>query len=173
MSLVSLWLCLMNQRCSCPPILPPKHTKMTAYSLHNIYITQWSAALATLSAIFTKAEAHAKGNGIDADVEYIDARIRDDMLALPSQVHLMTGVIKLPLSLLTGNSPEWEDDLKTFADIHARIKSAQDFVNGVKPDDIDGRDDEVLKSYVVFSRNSPSMIITKATKYLPSQAMNQ
>lgn len=120
---------------------------MAGYSLHNTYVVPWLKALAALDTILTKAEAHAKETGVDVDAEYIGAKLYDNMLPLTFQVQTVSSQIKLPLSLLAGNAPEWENDEKTFADLHARIKKTQDYANSVKPEDIDGREEEILKLY--------------------------
>lgn len=123
---------------------------MTGYSLYNTYVAQWSAGLASLDAILKKAEAHAKENGIDPDAAYVNASIHDDMKPLSFQVQIVIFAIKLPLNNLIGKAPEWSEELKTFADLHARVKSAQEYVNSVKPEDIDGREEEILTACVAF-----------------------
>lgn len=122
---------------------------MAGYSLYDTFVLRWVAALNSLDAILTKAEAHAKEKNIDADAQYIDAKIVDDMRPLTFQVQIVTAAVKLPLGALTGNAPDWPNEEKTFADLHARIKLALDYVKGVKPEDINGREDEILKVYVL------------------------
>lgn len=119
---------------------------MAGYSLYDTFVLPGSRALESLEAIITKAEAHAKEKGIDADAQYINAAIYEDMRPLPFQVQIVTTAIKLPLSLLLGYGPEWADDEKTFADLHDRIKATQDFVKAVKPEDINGREAEIVKA---------------------------
>lgn len=122
---------------------------MAGYSLYDTFVLRWAAALNSLDAILTKAEAHAKEKNIDADAQYIDAKIVDDMRPLTFQVQIVTTAVKLPLGALTGNAPDWPNEEKTFADLHARIRLALDYVRGVKPEDINGREDEILKVYVL------------------------
>ncbi|KAJ4387266.1 hypothetical protein N0V93_007855 [Gnomoniopsis smithogilvyi] len=135
---------------------------MTGYSLYNTYLVQWSAALTALDAILKKAEAHAKDNGIDVDVQYASAKIHEDMHPLTFQIHIVTSVITMPLNLLLGNAPQWEGDLKTFADLHARVKSAQDYITSLKPEDIDGKEDTVVKAPGPLASSYPDGLSAKA-----------
>lgn len=123
---------------------------MAGYSLYDTFVLRWVAALNSLEAILTKAEAHAKEKSIDANAQYIDAKIADDMRPLTFQVQIVTTAVKLPLGALTGNAPDWPNEEKTFADLHARVKLALDYVKSIKPEDINGREDEILKVYVGF-----------------------
>lgn len=123
---------------------------MAGYSLYDTYVVPWSKVLVSLDAILTKAEAHAEEKGLNADGEFIGARLCDDMLPLTFQIQTLSSQIKLPLGLLTGKDPEWPKDEKTFADLHARIKKTQDYISSIKPEDINGREDEVLKPFVAL-----------------------
>lgn len=119
---------------------------MTGLTLYDTYIGTYLKALSALDGILTKAETHAKENGKDADAEYAGARIHDDMLPLTFQIQSVSNLIKLPISSMTENGSEaWADDEKTFADLHARIKKTQDLLNSVKPEQINGREEEVVK----------------------------
>lgn len=124
---------------------------MAGYSLYDTFVLRWLAALKSLDAILTKAESHAKEKSIDANAQYIDAKIIDDMRPLTFQIQIVTTAATLPLGTLTGNALDLPSEDKTFADLHARIKAAQDLVQGVKPEDINGREDEIVKVYVKFT----------------------
>ncbi|KAJ4405301.1 hypothetical protein N0V82_010335 [Gnomoniopsis sp. IMI 355080] len=134
---------------------------MTGLSFYNTYVLHWSAGLASLDAILTKAEAHAKENGIDADAKYVNASIYDDMKPLSFQVQIVAAAVKMPLDNLIGKAPEWTEELKTFADLHARVKSAQEYLNSVKPEAVDGREDEVVTALGPFSSHYPNGVSIK------------
>lgn len=119
---------------------------MAGLTLYDTYIVTYSKTLTALEQILTKAEAHAKENGKDVDADYAGASIHEDMKPLTFQVQTLSNLIKLPISSLTGAESEpWADDEKTFADLHARIKKTRDLIDSVKPEQINGREEEVVK----------------------------
>lgn len=119
---------------------------MAGLTIHNTYIVTFSKAISTLAIILQKAEAHAKENGKAVDADYAGARLIEDMLPLTFQIHQATNAAKAAIRALTGTGAEtWANDLKTFADLHARIKATQELLDAVKPEQVNGREDEVLK----------------------------
>lgn len=128
---------------------------MTGLNFYDTYITSWLKILATLDGFLTKAEAHAKETGKDADKDYIGARIIDDMLPLTFQIQTVTNMMKMPIKILTDRpAEEWANEEKTFAELHARIAKAVELLKSVKPEEMNGREEELVKVYVASSYKS-------------------
>jgi hypothetical protein len=68
------------------------------------------------------------------------------MAPLSRQIQIATDQVKGGLSRLAGSEPpSWADEEKTFADLQARVKKAQDFLAGIKKEQIDGTEDRDVK----------------------------
>lgn len=119
--------------------LPKCLFKMTIY---DAYVPIMSKALTSLHAILTKAEAHAKENGTDADTEYIGASIYSDMKPLPFQIQTVANMVKVTSIPLTGVTPEWPSEDKSFAELFARVEMAREVLQTIKPELVNGKDDE-------------------------------
>lgn len=104
--------------------------------------------LNNLSAILTKAEAHAAAKKIDPSV-LLGSRLFPDMFALTRQVQIACDNAKGPVARLAGiEVPTHEDTEQTFAELQARIAKTITFIQSVKPAQIDGSEDKkiVLKA---------------------------
>jgi hypothetical protein len=76
----------------------------------------------------------------------VNARLYPDMAPLSRQIQIATDQVKGGLSRLIGQEPpSWADEEKTFADLHARVKKAQDFLAGIKKEQLDGSEDRDVK----------------------------
>ncbi|KAK3681814.1 hypothetical protein B0T22DRAFT_472869 [Podospora appendiculata] len=119
---------------------------MSAITLSELVIPTFTNGLKTLTHILQAAEAHAKANGLDADAEYVGARLIDDMLPLSFQVQNATTNIRKTLNRVTGAEDQpWEDNEKTFAELYKRIDRAQALLSAVDAAKIDAAsDNEVL-----------------------------
>lgn len=118
---------------------------MADTSLYDAYVPLLECCLISLDGILTKAETHAKENGIDADVVYFPSRICEDMRPLAFQVEvireLITGVVA---ALVEVAPPAFLDEDKTFADFHTRISKTQEYLKVLKPEDMNGKGEEVF-----------------------------
>lgn len=92
-----------------------------SFSLYEISVPQTQKALASLTDIIKAGEASPAGDSL------LEARIYADMLPLNFQVHLVTDIALKIVARLSGLEPPTTklEDLKTFADVHARIEQAQ------------------------------------------------
>jgi len=92
----------------------------------------FNKGLNTLTHILQVAEAHARKSGLDFDVDYLPARLADDMRPLSFQIQNATGTIKMHLGRLTGNAyPYWDDDEKSLGELYARIAKTKEFLAAV------------------------------------------
>src|SRR5579871_1139586 len=101
-------------------------------SLYRASVPVFVRAFGNLSAILKKGEAHG-------GAALVDARLAPDMLTLAGQVQRASDAAKSAAARLSGlDNPSFPDTEKTYAELHARIKKTVDFLQGVKPGQIDG-----------------------------------
>ena len=92
----------------------------------------------SLSAILTKAAAHAEAKKIDPSV-FINARLAPDMHPLVRQVQIASDNAKgLCARLANVAIPSFPDTETTFADLQARITKTLDFIKTLKPEQFEG-----------------------------------
>jgi uncharacterized protein len=101
-------------------------------------------ALKNLSAILDKAAAHAATKKIDPAVLAGD-RLAPDMLPFPRQITIPCDTAKFAMARLAGvEAPKFEDNEKTFDEFKARIQKTIDFIDSIKPNQIDGTEDKPI-----------------------------
>ncbi|MBI1200074.1 MAG: DUF1993 family protein [Phenylobacterium sp.] len=116
-----------------------------AYSLYDASIPVFLHMLRNLDAILDKAEAHAKANGVDLQT-YVDARLAPDMHPLTNQIQLASDAAKSGAARLAGvTPPSFPDTETTWPELKARIAKTIDFLEGVKREQVDGREDAVVE----------------------------
>jgi hypothetical protein len=109
-----------------------------SFSMYQASVPAYGQMLKTLSHILKKAEEHCEAKKIDPGV-LVNARLYPDMAPLTRQIQIATDQVKGGLSRLAGKEPpSWPDEEKTFADLHTRVKKAQDFLATIKASDVDG-----------------------------------
>ena len=90
--------------------------------------------LENLDKIVSKAEAYAEENNIEPEV-LLQARLHPTMRNFIFQVQVATDISKGCAARLSGTEvPKWGDDQESFADVHARIKKALDYLATFKPE---------------------------------------
>ncbi len=103
-------------------------------------------ALKNLATILDKAAAHASGKKIDPVVLAGD-RLAPDMLPFPRQITIACDTAKFCIARLAGiEAPKFEDNEKTFDEFKARIQKTIDFIDSVKPNQIDGSEEKPIHS---------------------------
>jgi uncharacterized protein len=108
---------------------------------------RFANTLRNLSAILDKAQAHAETKKIEP-VVFTQSRLAPDMFPLSRQVQIACDSAKGALARLAGvEIPKHEDTEQTFAELNARIAKTLDFVESLKPAQIEGSEDRevVLK----------------------------
>ena len=103
--------------------------------------------LRSLDAILGKAAAHAREKNIDPAV-LLQARLYPDMLPLAKQVQIASDNAKGIAARLAGiDIPSFADTEQTFEELHARIAKTLDFLDTVKPDQVNGSEDREVVVY--------------------------
>ena len=107
-------------------------------SIHEQVVAPLSRMLVNLDAVIGKAEQYAEKNNIEP-ATLIQARLFPNMLPMVFQIRIATDTAKGAAARLSGSPvPKWPDDEETFADVHARIRKAIDFLATFKPGQFDG-----------------------------------
>jgi hypothetical protein len=97
--------------------------------------------LQNLSAILKKAEAHAEAKKIDQST-LLNLRLFPDMFPLVRQVQIACDSAKAGAARLAEiEIPSYEDVEKTFSDLQERIKKTSEFLQTIKPEQIDGKEE--------------------------------
>lgn len=97
-----------------------------------------------LSAILKKAEDDAAARKIDPAV-FLSARLAPDMHPLTRQVQIASDAAKGAMARLSGvATPSFPDTEATFAELQARIAKTLEFVQGVKPEQVDGTEAKTI-----------------------------
>jgi hypothetical protein len=113
----------------------------------NISMYQASAprfvnTLKNLSAILDKAQAYADTKKIDPTV-LTTYRRYPDMFTMARQVQVACDTAKGAVARLAGvEVPKHEDTERTFAELKARIAKTIEFIDTIKPAQIDGSEDK-------------------------------
>jgi hypothetical protein len=113
----------------------------------NISMYQASAprfvnTLKNLSAILDKAQAYADTKKIDPTV-LTTYRLYPDMFTMARQVQVACDTAKGAVARLAGvEVPKHEDTERTFAELKARIAKTIEFIDTIKPAQIDGSEDK-------------------------------
>jgi hypothetical protein len=112
-----------------------------AISMYQASVPAFLQMLNSLSAILDKADAFAAERKIDPAV-LLGWRLAPDMFALARQVQISTDHAKGCCARLAGvEVPKYADDETTFADLRARIARTIEFVQGFRPEEIDGSEE--------------------------------
>ena len=113
-------------------------------SMYQVSIPVYTRALGILSTLLDKAAAHAEARKIDPAV-FINARLAPDMYPLSRQVQAASDAAKSGAARLAGiDVPSFPDTETTFPELKARIAKTVDFVQSVRPAQIDGSEERVV-----------------------------
>lgn len=101
---------------------------------HPLYagsVPVFKKTLAALDAVLTKTEQHIADRKIDPDA-FLQARLFPDMFTFVRQVQIACDFAKsVPARLANVDVPSYDDNEKTFEDLHARIAKTLKFVDTV------------------------------------------
>jgi hypothetical protein len=113
-------------------------------SMYQASAPRFTNTLKNLSAILDKAQAHVDAKKLDP-AALTSARLFPDMFAFTKQVQVACDTAKGAVARLAGvDIPKHEDTEQTFADLKARIAKTVDFINSLKPQQIDGSEDKPI-----------------------------
>ena len=100
--------------------------------------------LGNLSNILDKAQAHVDAKKLDATT-LTSYRLFPDMLPMKSQVQIACDSAKGVVARLAGvESPVFEDNEQTLADLKARVAKTITFIQTMTPAQIDGTEDKEI-----------------------------
>jgi hypothetical protein len=100
--------------------------------------------LGNLSGILDKAQAHVDAKKLDP-VTLTGYRLFPDMLPMTTQVQIACDTAKGVVARLAGiDSPVFEDNEKSLADLKARIAKTIAFIETVTPAQVDGSEDKEI-----------------------------
>ena len=107
-------------------------------SMYQASIPACLQMLSSLSAVLDKAAAHAAARKIDPTV-LLNTRLYPDMFPLVRQVQLTADFAKGIAARLAGvEVPKFPDTETSFDELKARLAKTADFLEGLKPAQIDG-----------------------------------
>ena len=111
-------------------------------SMYQASAPRFANTLRNLSGILDKAQAHAEARKIDPAV-LANSRLYPDMLPMKRQVQIACDTAKGAVARLAGvEVPKHEDTEETFAELKARIAKTVDFIQSIKPAQIDGSEEK-------------------------------
>jgi uncharacterized protein len=114
-------------------------------SMYDVSIPVLVRGLKNLSHLLDKGAASAEARKIDPSV-LVNARLAPDMHPLSRQVQIASDSAKGVASRLSGTeAPSWPDTESTFPELQARIKTTIDYLEGFKPEQINGAEDRTIK----------------------------
>jgi len=109
--------------------------------LYAITVTQFQKTLNNLSSFLDKAAQYAEVKKIDVDV-LLNSRLAPDQFNLIRQIQIACDTAKFGAARLTGKeAPNHPDTEKTLAELQARIKTVQAYLDTFKPDDFKGAEE--------------------------------
>ncbi|HEY6967035.1 MAG TPA: DUF1993 domain-containing protein [Burkholderiales bacterium] len=113
-------------------------------SMSQASAPRFAHMLKNLQAILAKAQAHCEARKIDP-LALTSARLYPDMFPLSRQVQIACDSAKGAVARLAGiEPPKHEDTEKTFEELQARIAKTLEFIDSVKPAQIDGSEDREI-----------------------------
>jgi hypothetical protein len=114
-------------------------------SLYDASIPGYLRMLRNLSAMLTKAQAHAEAEGMALSA-LVEARLAPDMHPLNRQIQLASDAAKGGGARLAGvESPGMPDVETTFPELQARIAKTIDFLETLKPEQVDGDENRTIE----------------------------
>ena len=113
-------------------------------SMYQASVPRFVNILGNLSNILDKAQAHIDARKI-ADATLTGYRLFPDMLPMTFQVQTACDTAKGVVARLASvDSPAYEDNEKTLAELKARIAKTIAFIQTIKPEQVDGTEDKAI-----------------------------
>lgn len=107
-------------------------------SMYQASVPVFVRALSNLAHVLKKGEAHARAKNVTDEV-LLQTRLIPDMLPLVKQVQIACDMATRGAARLAGVEPaSFEDNETTLEQVYARIERAIDYVEGFRPEQIDG-----------------------------------
>ena len=113
-------------------------------SMYQASIPVFIRYLNNLTHILKKGEAFAEEKKIDPEV-LINARLAPDMFSLVKQIRIATDVARRCVARLVDDELiNIEDDEKTFSELYERIDNTVEYLQSIKPEQIDGTENKAV-----------------------------
>ncbi len=113
-------------------------------SMYNSAVPTFIRTLTNLAAILDKGAAHAEARKIDPTA-LLSARLFPDMLPLTKQIQIATDTASGGVARLAGaDIPVIEHNETSFAALIARVHQTIQFLESIKPAQIDGAEDKTI-----------------------------
>ena len=126
---------------------PPHHKDYESFMKASMYqsaVPPSVRALTNLAAILEKGAAHAESRKIEP-AALLNARLFPDMLSLTKQVQIGTDTASGGVARLAGlEPPVIEHTEATFPALVARVQRSIQYLNSIKPEQIDGTEDRTV-----------------------------
>ena len=130
-------------------------------TMHSASVPIFVRMLANTSVWLEKAEAHAAAKKFDPAV-YMSTRLAPDMLPFPKQIQIACDTVKFAVARLAGvESPKFEDNETTLAELRARVDATIAYVKSIPAAQIDGSEE---RDITLPRRDGP--IVMKGEAYL-------
>jgi len=113
-------------------------------SMYQSSVPTCMRSLTNLAAILEKAAAHAEARKIEP-AALLTARLFPDMLPLTKQIQLATDTATGGVARLAGaDVPVFENSESSFPDLIARARKAVQYLQSIKPEQLDGSEDKTI-----------------------------
>ena len=113
-------------------------------SMYQASVPVFVQFLTAFSAILKKAADHCAAKKIEPSV-LVGARLTPDMFALARQVQIASDHAKGAAARLSGSEvPSFPDTETTFDELQARIAKTLDYIQSIKPEQIDGSEEKEI-----------------------------
>ena len=113
-------------------------------SMYQSAVPTCIRTLGNLAAILEKGAAHAEARKIDP-AALLTARLFPDMLPFTKQIQLATDSASGSIARLAGvEVPALEHNETSFAELIARVKKTLQFLEAIKPEQVDGAEDKTI-----------------------------
>lgn len=113
-------------------------------SMYQASVPVFMRALANLSKVLDKGEAHARALHADPD-GLLQQRLIFDMLPLVKQIQIACDTAARGTARMAGVEPKsFPDTETTLAQVHARIDGTIAYIKSFKPEQIDGCEDRTV-----------------------------
>lgn len=113
--------------------------------LYDASIPVFLHFLRNLSKFLDKSEAYAAANGLDLST-FTEARLIEDMHPLTRQIQIATDGAKGGGARLAGiEPPSFPDVETTFPELKERLAKTIAFLETIKPEQVNGREDAVIE----------------------------
>ena len=113
-------------------------------SMYQSAVPTCIRALTNLVGILEKGAAHVESRKIDP-AALLTARLYPDMLPFTKQIQIATDTASGGVARLAGNEvPVYEHNESSFAELIARVHKTIQYLESIKPEQIDGSEDKTV-----------------------------